>query len=175
MTQNALEMIPQQVLGESSNRIILQSVEENRLATDHMVNQAKRHLDIFTYDFDAPIYNQQAFIDRVKQLATRSRESRVRILLQDNEKVQKQGHRFIELARRLPSVISIRRPHKDYRDLTENFLIVDETGFIHRDLYTQYDAEVEFNDRLVASKLSGFFNEIWEYSEPDIELRRLSL
>lgn len=175
MTQNALEIIPQQVLGEGGRRIILQTVEENRLAAVHMVEQAKRLLDIFTYDMDAPVYNQQPFLDAIKHLATRSRESRIRILLQNNERVQKQGHRLIELARRLPSVISIRHPQKDYEDIPENFLIVDQTGFIHRDLYSQYDAEAEFNDRLVAGKLVDFFSEVWERSEPDIELRRLSL
>ncbi|MET0104546.1 MAG: acyltransferase [Sedimenticola sp.] len=175
MTTSALETLPQQVLGENSGRIILQTVEENRLASLHMALQAKRHLDIFTYDFDAPIYNQRDFLDAVKQLAIRSRESRIRILLQENEKVQKQGHRFIELARRLPSAIAIRHPYKDYEDMPENFMIVDETGYIYRDTYTQYDADAVFSDRLAAGKLASLFNEIWERSESDSELRRLSL
>lgn len=165
----------QAVLGESSNKLHLHSVSECRLAALNLANQAKRSIYIFSYDLDSQIYNQSDFLDAAKNLAIRSEYSRINILLQNNEKVQRDGHRLIQLWRRLTSKIEVRRPPADYINHPENFLLADETGYLHRKLYTDYEAIVDFNSRLEANKLSIFFNEVWEQSEPDSELRSLHM
>ncbi len=163
------------ILGESSGKMHLNGIEDCREAALNLVSQAKRSICIFSYDLDAKIYNQTDFLEAVKNLAIRSEHSHVKILLQNSEKVTGEGHRLIQLWRRLTSKIEIRRPSPDYIDHTENFLLVDETGYIHRRLYTNYESIVDFNSRFETSRLSMFFNEVWEQSEPFSELRNLHI
>lgn len=176
MTENeTTAILLDAVLGNTSGKVHLNSVEECRQAALSLASQATKSIYIFSHDLEPQIYNQVPFLDTVKALAIRSRQSCVRILLQDNEKVQREGHGLVQLWRRLTSKIEIRRPHPDYIDHPENFLVVDETGYLHLRFYTGYEATLDFNSRLEARRLSGFFNEVWEQSETDSELRNLHI
>ena len=163
------------ILGNTSGKTHLNSVEQCRQAALSLASQAQKTIYIFSHDLEPQIYNQIPFLDAVKELAIRSRQSCIRILLQDNEKAQRDGHRLLQLWHRLTSKIEIRRPHPDYIDHPEGFLVADETGYLHRRLYTGYEATVDFNSRLEAGRLSRFFNEVWEQSGPDSELRDLHI
>lgn len=172
---DTLERLQQRQPGQPSGVITLARREEFRLASLSLARQAVRSLDILSYDLDAPLYDQMDFVMAVKQFCLQSRQSQVRILLHNNERVQKQGHRLVDLARRVPSRISIRRPHPDYLQRQENFLLADRTGHLIRRLYSRYQGEVNFSDRLGSERWVDFFNEIWNCSEPDIDLRRLDI
>ena len=175
MDREALQLIQQRQLGRDKGRIAISGKEEFRLASLSLAQQARRQLDIFTHDLDVPLFDQKTFLDALKDLVTTSRHARIRILLQDNNRAQKEGHRLIELARRLTSAIEIRRPYDDYLEYPDNFMVVDRTGFVHRELYTQYEGEAEFHDPAAADEWSKLFSEIWERSEQDTDLRRLYL
>ncbi len=162
-------------LGRASEKNHLNSVAECRQAALGLASQATKSIYIFSHDLEPLIYNQAPFLGAVKNLSISSRQCCVRILLQDNEKAQKQGHGLVQLWRRLTSKIEIRRPHPDYKDHPESFLLVDGTGYLHHRLYTGYEATVDFNSRLESRRLGGFFNEVWEQSEPDSELRDLHI
>jgi hypothetical protein len=163
------------VLGETSGKQHLNTVIQCRLAALSLATQTGMSICIFSHDLEPQIYNQTPFLDAVKELAIGSRQGSIRILLQDNEKVQREGHRLVHLWRRLTSKIEIRRPHRDYMDHPESFLVVDQTGYLRHRTYTGYEAIVDFNSRLEAGKLAGFFDEVWEQSEPDSELRGLNI
>ncbi|MCW8906462.1 MAG: acyltransferase [Sedimenticola sp.] len=167
--------IEQQRLGESRERLILHQRSEFRQAIELMAQQASRSIDILTYDLDKPVYDQAGFLEAVKQLALRTPGLSIRILLQQSEKVQKEGHRLIDLARRVTSRIEIRRPHADYIDHPENFIVVDRTGYVRRSQPDRYEGEANFCHPLESKLLSEFFTEVWDKSEVESTLRRLYL
>lgn len=175
MTNDFDHILKESILGKTPGRTPLTTKEEHRLATASLVEQAQRRLRIFTYDLDAPVYDQALFSDAVKRLAIQSHHSIIQILLQNNQSVQRNGHQIIRLMRQLPSRIELRRPPLDYIDHPENFLIVDGCGYIHRELYTRYEGTVDFYDPHQTQRLEEFFSDVWEHSEADSELRRLSL
>lgn len=155
--------------------VILDRIEDCRDSCLDFVRQAQRAVEIFSYDLDAVLYDQQPFLAAIKNLCLRSQFSQVRILLQNNAKVQKQGHRLVELVRRLPSSMEIRRPHPDYINHQENFLLADQKAYIRWSLSRRYRGYATPGNRLKAQQLSELFNEIWQCSQPDCELRRLNL
>lgn len=163
------------VLGESRERMILHGREPFRQASESIVQQAKFHLDIFTFDLDKPIYDQARFLDAVKRLAIECRGIGIRILLQDSERARQEGHRLIDLSRRLTSKIEIRRPHADYIDHPENFIIADRIGYIRRRAAGRYEGEANFCHPIKSRLLTDFFTEVWERSEQESSLRRLYL
>jgi len=140
-----------------------------------MAEQASRQIQIFSYDLDAPLFDRQPFIDALKSLVLQSQFSRIQILLQKNQRVQKEGHRLIDLSRRLPTYIEIRRPHLDHKERRENFLVADRIGYIRRKSADRYHGEADFKDRAEAIRLSELFDSIWDCSDPDTDLRGLHI
>jgi hypothetical protein len=172
---DASDRIEQAILGQSSDKIMVHGRKECGLAAQRFALQGQRQMDIFSYDLDAPLYNTEPFIKALKQLAIRSEHSRIRILLQDNSRVQKEGHRLLGLWRRLTSRIELRRPHPDFIDHPENFLLVDGHGYMQWNLSHRYEGVVNFHSPLQTRQYTEFFNEVWERSEPDSQLRDLHI
>ena len=167
--------IEQARLGETPDLYQLHSVEETRELTLRMVDQANRSLDLLTFDLEPSLYDQPAFLESFKRLALKSKVARIRILLQDNGLVRSQGHRLIELVQRLPSTVQLRKPDRIFQGFQENFLLVDDCGYLHRRLSGRYQVSACCNDRLQVSQFAELFTEAWEAAEPDRELARLHL
>ncbi len=162
-------------LGRTSELFHLHTIEDHQIHATSMVRQAKRYLSLFTRTLDPQIFNDPPFVDAVKQLAMRSRFSRIRILLQDNTLVVQQGHRLVELAQRLSSAIEIRIPGEEYLDYAENFMLIDDLGYMHRKQAESLLGTACYNDRYRVNRLQSIFDEAWEYGVPDRELARLHL
>lgn len=160
-------------LGVNSDDIILDSSEDNRAAALELVTQARRSLDIFSRDLEPRIYDNAEFADAVRALAIDTRDMHVRILVIDPDFVIKNGHRLIELSRRLTSHMEIRKVHEDYCNNPEAFLVVDRRGVLHRKLASRYEAIVNFNHPRQAADLTAQFKEIWERSKQLMDFKRL--
>ena len=172
---NLESLIKERKLGRDAGLITLQDRADNRLVCAHMLSQVQRELCLFTRDLDKPVYDQAPFLTGVRELALCNRLSRIRILLQDHERVVKQGHRLIELVRHLSSSAEIRVPHGDWLAHPENFLLADQYGYVHRELSTRYEAKADYFAPLKVRHMRSQFDEIWESSQVDSELRRLYL
>ncbi|PUB77561.1 MAG: hypothetical protein DBO99_09210 [gamma proteobacterium symbiont of Ctena orbiculata] len=172
---NSSEELSLAQLGKSSELFHLHTIEEHQIHAVSMVRQAKRYLSLFTQTLDPQIFDNPPFVDATKQLAMRSRFSRIRILLQDNSLVVQQGHRLVELAQRLSTAIEIRIPGEEYLDYAENFMLVDELGYLHRKQAENLLGTACYNDRRQVNRLQSIFDEAWEYGVPDRELARLHL
>lgn len=152
----------------------LASAEDNRAAALEVAQSARRSLVLLSVDLDPFIYDQEPFLTAVRQLATGSRYASIRVLVQDSARVVREGHRLVELARRLSSFIELRKPHTDYSTLTETFLVADEHVVLYRTLASRFEGIAGRNPLLAREKLK-LFNQIWGKSEPDQELRGLKL
>ncbi|MCU7862459.1 MAG: GNAT family N-acetyltransferase [Candidatus Thiodiazotropha sp. (ex Lucinoma borealis)] len=162
-------------LGETSDLYHLHTLEDHQIHSTTMVRQAKRYLCLFSQVLDPQILEKPSFIEATKNLAMRSRFSRIRILLQDNRLVVQQGHQLVELAQRLSSAIEIRIPGKEYLDYPENFILVDNCGYIHRKLAENLLGVACYSDRHKVNRMQTIFDEAWEHGVPDRELARLHL
>jgi predicted GNAT family N-acyltransferase len=162
-------------LGESDDLFHLHNEEDHLIHAAGMLRQAKRDLALFTHDLDPAVYDQPPFLEAFKALALRSRHSRLRILLQDNTLVQQQGHRLLELAQRLPSVIEIRRPNEEQLEYPENFLLADDCGYLHKRSLEDYSGIACYHNRHRVNRLLAVFDEAWKQGIPDRELARLHL
>ncbi|MES9950764.1 MAG: GNAT family N-acetyltransferase [Candidatus Thiodiazotropha sp.] len=162
-------------LGKTSELYHLHTIEDHQIHATSMVRQAKRHLAIFSRTLDPQILDTPPFIDATKQLAMRSRISRIRILLQDNTLVVQQGHRLVELAQRLSTAIEIRIPGEEYLEYADNFILVDELGYLHRKQAENLLGTACYNDRHRVNRMQTIFDEAWEFGIPDRELARLHL
>lgn len=163
------------VLGETTNQFNLTTSEEQRLASVALVSQAKRSLLVHSRQLDPPLFDVPAFVDAVSRLARSGRHVEIRILVQDSLSVVQRGHRLISLAQQLTSYIKVRRPSETFRNYVPAFLVVDERGYIHRPNGDRFEGTACFNDPLRSQEIKRYFDQAWEHSQPDPNIRRLNI
>ncbi|MGD8568392.1 MAG: hypothetical protein PVJ39_09915 [Gammaproteobacteria bacterium] len=162
-------------LGEQDKVIHLETMDDNRSAATTVAQQCRRTLHIQTYDLDPLIYDDSDFIEAVRQIAVGSTRASIQILLEDSSKVVTRGHRIIELARQLSSFIEIRKINTDLKNISDAFLVGDETALVYRKQAQRYEGFVNFNDRGRCRQVLADFRDSWEKAAPDPELRRLHI
>ncbi len=162
-------------LGTTAETVSLESIEDHRLAALALVQQARRKIQIFSHDLEAPLYDNLPFATALVKLVLRSQYSQILILVQDSNRVAREGHRLVEFARQFPSYVHVRRPPEEFLDHPESFLIVDDIGVLHRRLNYRYEGTVNFAAARQARTLQQFFSKVWDVSAPDPELRLLHL
>lgn len=153
----------------------LENSENNRNAAVELARAARMHLALFTHDLEPVIYDNSDFIGAMQQLALRSRYSRIRIVIRDPTTAIKEGHRLIELGRKLSSFIEFRRPSEEHAKRADTFLIIDESGLMYRPLAERYEGFVDPDNAFQARTYLREFDAIWEQSEQETEFRRLGL
>ncbi len=162
-------------LGKDNERIRLSTREENRCAVLALASQARRTIDIFSWDLEPDLYDDPPFIEAIKQLAIGSRRAQIRILLQDSTRAVKRGHRLPYIAQRIPSKIAIRKPSHEYKEYHQSLLISDGIGILRRPSCERFEGELNFKDPMQAKEQLNFFNKLWESSETDPYLKRLHI
>lgn len=160
-------------LGENSEDIVLNSMDDNRAAILTLLKQANRSLDIFSRDMDPRLFDNSDFTMAVRDMVLRSQHVRVRILVNEPDRAIKYDHRLIHAARQMTSYIEIRKTHDDYAMNPSAFVLFDQRALVYRTVATHYDGTANFNDPRKAGELLQFFNEAWEHSRQYTEFRRL--
>ena len=163
------------VLGETADEIRISTAEENANAAVSLAQQARRHLNIFSQDLDARIYDSAEFESCVFALARRHPSTRIRILTIDSGNAVHKGHCLIRLAQTLTSSVFIHNPSREHSNETSAFLVADGVGLLYRSrgTHNHYEASVNFMSPRRAARLDEFFNDAWEWSKPDPQVRRL--
>lgn len=162
-------------LGHSNLEFELETRADVARVVRVLTGQAQHTLLLHTRDLEAPVYDHQEVIDALAGLASRNRQARIWILVQNGRSAIQHGHRLIELARRLNTFIQFRRPGPDDRGFPATFLLADDSGYIYRSNASRFEGTANLHD---PGKLTGwrkYFMEVWERGEPDPELKRLHL
>lgn len=157
-------------------QIRIEGLDALRAAAVEVAAGARRELQILSTDLQAWLYDQQPFLDVVRQLVTSGRRPTIRILVLDVDTAVTSGHRLVELARQLSSFIEIRRLDLDDAGLAETFLLADRLAFIRQSVAERGRTAVlakraPFEGRELARR----FEELWQRALSDPNLRRLWL
>ena len=163
------------ILGESNKEIHIDTAAENRDTVISLAEQARFSLNIFSRDLDPRVFDNAGFERCVFKLAKAHRSSDIRILVQDSSLAVSQGHCLIRLAQRLTTSVHIHNPAREHRDELSTFMLVDAVGLLYRPQSTSrnYEALVNYMSPQRAGELRDLFNEMWESSTPDSQIRRL--
>lgn len=162
-------------LGETDETVYVETSEEHRLATVKMAQRCRRSMEIISHALDPAVYDTPDFIEAARQLALQHRYARIRILVFEPLTIVKRGHRMIDLMQNLPTYIEFRKPGFEYDGFNESVFIADGTGYILRTTAERYEGTLNFNDKRASSILRHKFDEMWERSRQDPNLKRVGL
>ena len=159
----------------SDNDISLSSKDGVKVMNIALTQQASRNIDIISKHFDPGVFDTADFIEAIKQLSISSKFSKIRILINDSAHMTKNGHRIIELIQQLTSSIEVRKISEEYKSYNEAFSLYDGKGVIYLRYADRYNGFANFDRPRLVAELSNFFNEVWEHSCADPNLRRLHI
>ena len=174
-TRSLQEQADDLVVGENTNTILLTSLDAFQFAIDHLSAQARRSVKLFSQELDHDFYDRDAFVERISQVCRRNRDSHVQILLKDANKAVKQGHRLVELKKRLPSHIDMRLLSAEFADMNDEYLLVDDIALVKRFAQGTLRGHCECRAIPDAAKYARQFNHIWEHCLPCRDLERIHL
>lgn len=141
-----------------------------------LLGDAEHELAILTRDLDADLLATPASLEALKRVALSGRRARIRILVQDPRAARSDALPLIALAQRLSSAFALRTPVEDVdRQLASAFVLNDRRGYLFRPLATRFEAEGSTYAPGRHAQLLASFEQIWERSEPAVELRALGI
>jgi hypothetical protein len=139
-----------------------------------LCRSALRDIRILSPQLDPLVFDNSDLADALSAHARKDSHSRVRILIADSRKIVQQGHRLLNLARRLPSSVYIRKLEHHPEMTGETFVSRDRDGIA----YYPGDDSPGFYDPDSRASAQGFidkFETLWERAVEDPQFRRLGL
>lgn len=140
-----------------------------------LIQQTERHLLILSYNLDPEVFDTTEMSDKLSQLARRNRYSEIKILVVDSSQMVKKGHRVVELQRRLPSSISLRRVTDSNITIKENWVIADNIALIHQSVQEPDACWGNFYNRPLAEDYAMQFQHLWQHAQEDPDIRQLEI
>ena len=159
----------------SETDIALSSRDEVKIMNIALTQKTFRNIDILSRHLDNNIFDTSDFIEAIKQLSISSKFTKIRVLIKDTDPMIKNGHRMTELIQQLTSSIEVRIISDEYKTYNEAFSLYDGKGVIYLRHADRYEGLANFDRPRLVTELSNKFNEIWEHSVQDPNLRRLHL
>lgn len=149
--------------------------EQARAHALALIGQARRSLCIYSNDLEPWLYHQAAIQQVCTQFLLANPNNRLRILLADPTRAIKEGHRLLNLARRLSSNCQIRKLHPDYPSEPETFLLADRHGLLLRPKPEHHNGIALYNDAGRVKLRQAQFDQAWDVSLSDPDLRSFLL
>lgn len=140
-----------------------------------IISQAEQHLRILSFDLQPSVFDQPEIEASISALARKSRYSQIRLLVVETRNIVSRGHRLLKLQRRLSSAIGIRRVRCEPHDVKENLILADQCGIVCQSIREPDNLWANFNNRPVAHNYISQFDDLWEQSIVDHDLRQLEI
>ncbi|MES0873478.1 hypothetical protein [Sinimarinibacterium thermocellulolyticum] len=144
-------------------------------ALQRLIAQARYELAILSHGFDAAIYGDEGLVERIKHFCLAHERARVRVLVNQPALAMRSAHRFVELARRLPSRIQFRQLDEADLGVVEEWVIADGRSLLQRAspeaLQARYHADAPLDARL---RLKDF-DDLWARGVPAREFSELKI
>ncbi len=140
-----------------------------------LCSAARRYVAILSPELESAAFDTEALDDALRKLLRESAQSEVRILIKSAAALVGRGHRLLNLARRMPSRVHIRRlrEHPEWKD--ETVMICDRDTVLFKPAGSLDKAFCETDARPAAEQHLDLFENLWRYSEEDPDLRALSV
>jgi len=150
--------------GSTYEDIQLSSIAEIKQAVIEHTQNTLRTIKMFSPDLESEIYNNNEFRKSLLDFARGNRHAKIEILVNDITTALHEGHHLINLARQIPSIMTIKDTPLDYHSVGVAFIVFDQNVFIFKPIHSQHTA-IFADCKSRGNKLVEFFTSLWEYAE----------
>ena len=157
------------------SREMLHSYDDGSKAVEKLLNLAQREVLFFSYDLQPRMVNTKSISDAMLGILKRSRKASIKTLLSYNTLIKRDGHRWLEIARRFTSNIEIKKPRKEDLSLVHVYLLVDGQALLYKPYADHYEGYYSLKAPNEVKALRKQFLEAWNVATPEPEVNRLHL
>jgi hypothetical protein len=152
----------------------LVGVADYERALSRLLTRPQRVLRIFDRQLDRFI-DTPANHQLLRTFLTRSRASRLHIVLHDSSTLTRDCPRLVGLLRQFAHAIAIHETEAHAKGVYDPFLVVDDRDHLHRFHYEDSRALLVLDDPPATSVFLERFAELWEASYPAVSGTTLGL
>jgi len=162
-------------MDESNQHHLIKSLVELQKASVALFQEAKHNICIYSKDIDPRILNNREVESQLISFIKKIRNSRIKILIKNEQELMGLDHRLVALAQRFTSYIEIKLIPNDYHENNFGFYLIDSRKIIYRSNNERYEAEqIQLPSSLIVEK-TKLFEKIWQTASPASFLRGLYL
>jgi hypothetical protein len=124
------------------------------------------------------ILSDPAELAELRRIAMAGRGAEIRIVLGNPAAALRMGHRLLDLAQRVPSVLRIRTPTEEEQSTeteTSSWLLNDTGGYVFLPDAERWEGRAALKDGPGQAPLLLRFEQIWERASPATQLQALDL
>jgi hypothetical protein len=137
---------------------------------------ARHRVSIYLPLLEPGVLDSDAAHAELRRLATSGRQAQVRILTHDANRAHRDGHRLIALAQRLPTAVTLRVPTEEADLRYGSAFTTDRVGgFLFRPVAGRFEARGSLDAPGETSRLTAYFDEVWERAEAAWQIRPLGI
>jgi hypothetical protein len=140
--------------------------EALRNALLDLLRGAHREFLVVSPALDAALFNGQALGEELGHFLARHTGNHARLVVEDTEQMLTTCTRLVELARRFPDLILIRRLGEAHHGLSEMFAVADGAGCLVQAETGILNATLDLASPARAAPLVRRFEDIWAAAEP---------
>lgn len=143
---------------------------------DAVAAGARHKVWIYSRDLDRNLLDRASLIAALKRVALSGRGAEVHVLVQDPGEAAHESHRLLHLAAQLPSFVQLRTPSvEEDKQYPSAFVLNDQGGYFFRVLASRFEGDGNLHAPGRNRELLNYFEQIWERSAEDPELRRMTV
>lgn len=166
---------PPPIAAKNRLRVPLKNAAEFNQAALALAANATRKVHVLSDHLDPKVYDNGTFSDRILDFAISRRDTEIHILLRDPHTLVQTGHRLLQLHRRLPSRIKIRRCNPNCQTPHREMMLIDGSGILYNQSADGYSGYAVHHSPADAAALARAFHALWAAGETDTELREMPI
>ncbi len=151
------------------------SRDEARTLALALCQQATREICFFGKNIDPVLFDHPQFVEALSTFARRSKHTQVKFVVHDTRQNTADGHRLISLAQKLTRHIHIRNTPEKHQNLIQMFMLVDQNAYLYCPNTVRHQGRVSFDAPLDVRNFRKTFDDLWEHSTVDSNIRRLGI
>lgn len=163
------------VLGSDDELKRFSDRQEARAHALALLQQAQHSLCIYSTDLEPWLYHHSIIQTACTRFLLASPRNRLRILVHDATLAVRNGHRLLNLSKRLTSQLHIRCINPDYPYEPLTYLLADRSGLLIRPKPSEPNGSVIYQDPGRVRQQQMHFDQAWETSVSDPDLRSFLL
>jgi hypothetical protein len=159
------------VLPRAEGRIELAASDDRAGALSELVRDARHIVRIFSDHLSPQLFDNEDLARELSRVARQGRPCEVRILIKSSQFLVKRPHRLGALHQRLLSSVLLRKLAYCPDHYLVNYVLVDDCGIFLIPNDDDNSCFLNREDRPLVKHYSEQFDELWQKSGPDPDMR----
>jgi len=163
------------IFRETNTTFSLHSFEDDKQALASLIEQAEKQVSIMSHLLCPSIFNTALVIDACIAFCLKNHQTKICILVAETAPLTRISHRLLTLSHQYSSSIFFKKINPAIALRDDDFVCIDRSAYFQLPNHQHYEGLCNFSDAQRTATFLNIFNDAWERSETDPELRSLLL